>query len=85
MDTNNCGGCGHNWVPRTMVVSSRCPNCRSTDVSLERDYGELFNKVAVTSLGVVVIGAAMPMVLVGGVLLMGVWMGAQVAWHTVTQ
>ena len=53
MDTNTCGDCGHNWVSRTLVVSARCPECRSTDTRLCRDYWDVLKTVAIVTVMVV--------------------------------
>ena len=59
-DTNNCGDCGHVWVPRTKTVSTCCPHCRSTDTHLDRDYFEALQSGVGTVFAVAIIITAVP-------------------------
>ena len=80
MDTNTCSDCGHEWYPRTMTVSARCPECRSTDVSLCRDPLDMLKTGLIALVAVV----AVPQLVLGLLMVYGVWVGARTAWDTVT-
>jgi hypothetical protein len=84
MDSNSCNDCGHSWYPRTMTISARCPECRSTDVQLDRDWCEHLQLWVGGGFALLIVAVAVPPVFVTGLLLWGAWQGVKQAGDIVT-